>query len=111
MPLARVETRTTTVRIPLPVYDQARCVLETERGGKGASVSLNDFIVTAITAYLKMHRRKQIDSAFAGMSEDADYQREATLLSEEFEYSDWEALRLEEEDLAGELAYASSSSR
>jgi hypothetical protein len=35
-----------------------------------------------------------LDAAFAGMAEDADYQREAEQLAEEFEYSDWEALEL-----------------
>jgi hypothetical protein len=28
------------------------------------------------------------------MAEDADYQKEAKLLAEEFEYSDWEAIKL-----------------
>ena len=46
----------------------------------------------AIKAYLRMYRRRQIDTAFAGMAKDADYQREATLIAEEFEHSDWEAL-------------------
>ena len=109
---ARSETRTTTVRLPLPVYDQARCVVDKENRGKGATVSLNDFIVSAIKAYLKMLKRRQIDAAFASMAEDADYQKEASLLAEEFEHSDWEALRLEEEDLKGEavqLEYADSA--
>ena len=45
-----------------------------------------------------MHNRRQIDAAFASMAEDADYQKEAQLLAEEFWYSDWEALTLEEQD-------------
>ena len=110
MAVAQAETRTTTVRLPRPVYDQARSVVDTECGGR-ARISLNDLIVTAITAYLKMYKRKQIDAAFAGMAEDADYQKEAQLLTEEFEYSDWEALPLGEEDLEGEPLYATSSSR
>jgi hypothetical protein len=108
--MPQAETRTTTVRLPRPVYDQAKCVVDKESGGR-TRVSLNDFIVTAITAYLKMYRRKQIDAAFAGMAEDADYQKQAKLLVEEFEHSDWEALRIEEEDLEGEAAYASDSAR
>jgi len=103
---ARTETRTTTVRLPVPVYDQARCVVEREKkGAHGTSLSLNDLIVAAITAYLKMYQRKQIDAAFAGMAEDANYQKEAKLLAEEFEVSDWEALRLEEKDLEGQELY------
>lgn len=99
---SRMETRTTTVRLPVRIYEQMRRVVEKEKEGPtGTSLSLNDLIVAAITAYLKMYRRKQIDAAFAGMAEDADYQKEAQLLAEEFEVSDWEALRLEEKDLEG----------
>ena len=120
------ETRTTTVRLPRPVYDQVRSVVEKEKGISG-SASLNDFFVAAIKAYLRMHRRHQIDAAikaylrmhrrhqidaaFAGMAEDTAYQKEAKLIAEEFEHSDWEALRLEEKDLEGEPAYATSSTR
>jgi hypothetical protein len=111
MALTRHATRTTTVRLPAPVYDQAKCVVEKEKGGAGSSLSLNDLIVAAIKAYLKMYRRRQIDAAYAAMAEDADYQKEAKLLTEEFEYSDWEALRLGEEDLEGEPTYAASSAR
>lgn len=108
----RMETRTTTVRLPVPMYDQIRCVVEKERkGASGASMSLNDLIVAAIAAYLKMYKRRQIDAAFAGMAEDADYQKEAKLLTEEFEASDWEALRLEEMDLGGEQQHELAASR
>lgn len=103
MAVANMETRTTTVRLPLPVYDQAKCVIAKEKSeGTRTAISLNDFIVTAVKAYLKLLKRRQIDAAFAAMAEDADYQKEATLLAEEFEHSDWEALRLEEYELAGE---------
>ena len=110
MNMAQAETRTTTIRLPRPVYEQAKCIADKESGGR-VRISLNDLIVTAITAYLKMYKRKQIDAAFAGMAEDADYQKEAKLIAEEFEQSDWESLRLEEEDLEGEPVYAASSSR
>jgi len=109
---ARGETKTTTVRLPVRMYEQARSVVEKEKEGvSGTSISLNDLIVAAIGAYLKMYRRRQIDAAFAGMAEDADYQKEAKLLAEEFEVSDWEALRLEEMDLAGEQPYELTTSR
>ena len=36
-------------------------------------------------------KRKELDARFAEMSEDTYYQKEATLLAEEFESSDWEA--------------------
>jgi len=112
MALARLEMRTTTVRLPRPVYDQAKCVVDREKkGGAGPVVSLNDLIVAAIKAYLKMYKRRQIDTAFAGMAEDADYQKEASLLAEEFAYSDWEALRIGEEALEAELTDVVNSSR
>ncbi len=111
MALARKQTRTTTIRLPRPIYDQAKCVVDKEKGGAGASISLNDLIVTAIKAYLRMYKRRQIDAAFSCMAEDADYQKEAQLLAEEFEHSDWEALGLDEVDLEDEPVYAGSSAR
>ncbi|MFI5115530.1 MAG: hypothetical protein ACHP8B_02405 [Terriglobales bacterium] len=102
---------TTTVRLPRPVYDQAKCVVDKEKGGAGPVVSMNDLIVLAITAYLKMYKRRQIDAAFALMAEDAEYQKEASLLAEEFQYSDWEALRIGEGAVETELMDAARSSR
>jgi len=110
MATAHPETRTTTVRLPRRVYDEAKCVVNKESEGTNR-VSLNDLIVAAITAYLKVYKRRKIDAAFAGMAEDADYQKEAKLLAEEFEYSDWEAIKLGEDDLIGEPEYAPRSSR
>ena len=110
MSIAQAETRTTTIRLPRPVYDQAKCVVNTESSGR-ARISLNDLIVMAITTYLKMYKRREIDAAFAGMAEEADYQKQAKLLAEEFDYSDWEALGLGEKDLEQEPNYAASSAR
>ena len=97
-----VATRATTVRIPRPMYEQAKCFVEGEKKHDTAFASLNEFFVTAIQAYLKLYKRRQIDAAFAGMAEDADYQKEARLLAEEFEPSDWEALRLGEHEITEE---------
>ncbi len=108
---ARAETHTTTVRLPRSVYEQAKCVVNKEKGGSGPVVSMNDLIVLAITSYLKMYKRRQIDAAFAAMAEDAEYQKEASLLAEEFAHSDWEALKIGEEALEAELTDAASSSR
>lgn len=110
MSIAQAETRTTTIRLPRPVYDQAKRVVNDECGGR-SRISLNDLIVMAITNYLKMYKRRQIDAAFGGMAEDADYQKEAKLLAEEFDYSDWEALGIGENDLEQEPAYAASLPR
>jgi hypothetical protein len=103
--VASREVRATTVRIPRSVYDQAKYLVESERHSTSASLSLNDFFVTAIQAYVKLYKRRQIDLAFAGMAEDADYQKQASLLAEEFEMSDWEALRLGEEFLTEEESH------
>ncbi len=87
----------TTVRLPSSLYQQARWFVQ-----ECPSIeSINDFFVLAVTAYLKMLRRKQIDAAFCGMADDANYQTEARLIAEEFEQSDWEALELGERNLTG----------
>ena len=95
--MAKPETRTTTVRLPRPVYEKAKSIVDKKRESR-ASTSLNDFIVSAIKAYLKMYERRRIDAAFAGMAGDEVYQKEGVLLAEDFEHSDWEALKLEEFD-------------
>ena len=100
-----VATRATTVRLPLPLYEQAKRFVDCEKRNTTTVLSLNDFFVTAIQAYVKLYRRRQIDAAFAMMAEDADYQKEASLLEEEFEISDWDALRLGEEHLTNEESY------
>ncbi len=110
--VASRETRATTVRLPRPIYDQAKSLVDSEKQNTTTFLSLNDFFVTAIQAYLKLCRRRQIDAAFAMMAEDVDYQKEASLLAEEFEISDWDALRLDEDHLTEEesrLAIASSA--
>ena len=96
------ETRATTVRLPRPLYDQAKRLVDSEKKNTTTFLSLNDFFVTAIQAYVKLHRRRQIDAAFAMMAEDSNYQKEASLLAEEFELSDWDALRLGEDELTEE---------
>jgi hypothetical protein len=112
MPKSRPDIRTTTVRLPVRMYDQVRSVVEAEKGAQGNTSSFNDLVIAAIKAYLKMYHRRRIDAAFAGMAEDADYQKEAALLAEEFERSDWEALEIEERDLTGEpVEYATSAAR
>jgi hypothetical protein len=96
--------------MPRAIYDQAKDLVE-KHAGTGKRRSLNDLVVTAVAAYLKMHKRKQIDAAFAGMASDAGYKRNANRLLEEFEHSDWEAMRLGEESLEEEPVDAASSSR
>lgn len=105
--VANREMHATTVRLPRPVYDQAKSFVDCEKRQNTPFLSLNDFFVTAIQAYLKLYKRRQIDAAFAGMAEDAEYQQETRLLVEEFDPSDWEALRLGEHEFTEELDLAS----
>jgi len=96
----RSEIRTTTIRLPRPLYERAKAALQKAKTASGPA-SLNEFFVVAISSYLKMQARREIDAAFAGMAKDAAYQRQARMIADEFEHSDWEALRLQEEELAG----------
>ena len=55
--------------------------------------SLNDLVIAAIRSYVKSIKRKEIDYAFRGMAEDADFQKESQQIGSEFERSDWEAFQ------------------
>jgi hypothetical protein len=83
----------TTVRLPKPIYDEARSLVDENIVPVD---SLNDFLVAAIASYVKLVKRKQIDAAFTGMADDAEYQKEARLIAEEFAQSDWDALEIAE---------------
>ncbi len=97
MPGAKRKERNirTTVSLPEQLYKEARTAV-------GARVtpaaSINGFFVSAIRAYLKLIQRRQIDAKFAEMSSDAEYQQEASRISEEFSSSDWEAFERAEKD-------------
>jgi hypothetical protein len=86
----------TTLRLPRPLYDRVKGLVEREHAG-----SVNDFIVNALAAYVRAVERKAIDDAFADMADDTQYQREALLIAEQFARSDAEALELSERDLIG----------
>lgn len=93
--MERTRNVQTTIRLPRPLYQQAKVVVEDRNS---PIQSFNDLLVAAITAYLKMLKRKRIDQAFCGIAEDTDYQKEALLIAEEFAESDWEALEITEKD-------------
>ncbi len=100
MPLSeRTERVRTTVRLPRPLYEEARKFVERELV---SAETINDFFVAAILAYVKLLRRKQMDANFARMAEDADYQKEARLIAEEFSTSDWETFQMAEKDDLGD---------
>lgn len=85
----------TTVSLPEPLYKEARSVVDAMAAPVG---SINGFFVSAIRAYVHLIKRRRIDAQFAGMSADAQYQKEAARISEEFSQSDWEAFDRAERD-------------
>jgi Arc/MetJ-type ribon-helix-helix transcriptional regulator len=84
----------TSLRLPEGLYEKAKKAVEA-----GATNSVNELLVKALTAYLKALERKAIDEAFQPMSNDRAYRRSAVKLAEEFSASDAETLRLSEQDL------------
>ena len=85
-----------TVRLPRRLYDEAESFIERRIA---PAENFNDFLVAALLAYVRLLKRKQVDAAFAGMAEDADYQKESRLIVEEFSPSDWEAFASVEKEL------------
>jgi len=80
-----------TVRIPRALYDEVRGVV---RQRQTTADNINDFVVNALRAYVKLLERHRIDAEFAAMAIDAEYQKEAAAIAEEFSASDWEAFEL-----------------
>jgi len=76
-----------TVRLPKPLFEEVenliRCGAQRE--------SINDFIVKSMKLRVSLLKRKALDAQFAEMSKDTDYQKNAQLILDEFEGSDWEA--------------------
>jgi hypothetical protein len=79
----------TTVSLPKPLYEEARSAVAQQAT---STDSMNGLFVAAISAYVKLLKRKQIDAKFRAMADDDAYQKETQLISEEFSQSDWEAL-------------------
>ena len=79
-----------TIRLPRPVFEEAERLIKT----CGHCESINDFVVKSMKLRINMLKRKELDAKFAEMSKDTDYQKEAQLIAEEFESSDWEAAKL-----------------
>ena len=86
----------TSLRLPEGLYERAKKAVEA-----GATGSVNELLIKALTAYLRALERRAIDEAFQPMSNDRIYRREAVKLAEEFSASDAESLRLIEQDLVG----------
>jgi hypothetical protein len=92
----RARNTQTSLRLPEGLYESAKKAVEA-----GATNSVNELLVKALTAYLRALERRAIDQAFQPMANDRAYRREAVKLAEEFSVSDAESLRLSEQDLVG----------
>jgi metal-responsive CopG/Arc/MetJ family transcriptional regulator len=64
----------------------------------GGAASRNAFLARAVRRELERLQREAIDRQFEMMTTDAQYQREARRISDEYATSDWEALRVAEDD-------------
>jgi hypothetical protein len=98
MPASIKKRVRTTVRLPQPLYDQAKDFVDQEIV---TAENINDFFVTAIGAYVEMLRRKQIDADFARMANDPHYKAISKQLDKEFAVSDWEAFAAAERKIIG----------
>jgi hypothetical protein len=98
MPTPTKKRVRTTVRLPRPLYDQAKDLVRQE---VVTAENINDFFVTAIGTYVEMLRRQQIDADFARMADDARYKSVSKQLEREFASSDWEALAIADRKTRG----------
>jgi len=93
MSARRVEKIQKTIRLPKSLLDEVQQMIKCCRREE----STNDFIVKSMHLRLSILKRKQLDSKFSEISKDTDYQRDAQLMAEEFEGSDWETAKLLDE--------------
>ena len=77
--------------MPRKLREEIRICLSSKSHGL---TSMNDLAATALTAYLKILRRAEVDAGFAQMANDEAFKRETARIMKEFEYADAEAFRL-----------------
>ena len=65
----------------------------------GCAHSRNEFVAMALLHEIEAHKRAEIDAAFAGMADDAEYQAESLRIASEFALAEWEAIQLAESQL------------
>ena len=78
-----------TVRLPKLLFKEVEQLIR----GCARQESINDFIVRSMKLRISLLKRKELDAQFAGMSKDTDYQKNAQLILEEFDGSDWETAK------------------
>lgn len=86
MPVATVRT---TVAIAADLLEAIDGAVQ-----EGLARSRNEFLNVALKNQLTASRRAAVDSDFAGMADDPEYQREALRIAAEFETADHESLKL-----------------
>ncbi len=89
MPATARKQRSTTVRIPRPLYEEARCLVREDEEIE----TVAELVTDSLREKLRALRKKMIDLQFKDMATDKKYQAEMGKISREFEGSDWEALR------------------
>jgi hypothetical protein len=82
-----------TIRLPKSLLEEVERTIKYSRRME----SINDFIVKSMQLRISILKRRELDAKFSGMSKDTDYQRDAQLMAEEFESSDWETAKLLDE--------------
>jgi hypothetical protein len=90
--LATATKKTVQLRMSASLYSQARAVMEEIEQVH----SFNDFAVNAIKEEIKRAKEARIDAAFSMMATDAKYRETTARISQDFEYSDWDALQIGE---------------
>ena len=91
--LQRFESVRTTVTLPADLVEWSQRFVE-----KGTVPSRNALIVAALEHFLIELEQQEIDQQFAAMADDEAYQELSVQMSEEFADSDWEAMRIVEEE-------------
>lgn len=88
-----MSTNRTTVALPVDLLSGIDAAV---RSGRAAN--RNAFLARAVRHELERLQREAIDRQFDMMATDPLYQREARRLGNEYAISDWEALRVAEDE-------------
>jgi Arc/MetJ-type ribon-helix-helix transcriptional regulator len=83
----------TTLALPADLLSAVDRIVE-----EGKAHSRNEFVAAALRRELAARRRAEIDAAFDGMANDADYLAESSEIENELAGASWEALRVAEHE-------------
>jgi metal-responsive CopG/Arc/MetJ family transcriptional regulator len=85
------DTVRTTLSIPADLLEATDQLVRL-----GCVRSRNEFVAIALRHEIEAHKRAEIDTAFAGMADDTEYQAESLAIASEFALAEWEAFQLSE---------------